>query len=219
MTGSLRRSAQLWGVVCLLLVCALDQALAQFGLHRSAPAAAPGGFAGWILAEQARFYLMLSSTLREAKANGSAAYTLLGISFIYGIFHAAGPGHGKAVISSYLVANDETWKRGIALSFAAAILQAVTAVERLDSTKRIWRHNKRTSRTITLELAEDDAQAAQDEALAQHHAADVPAPGAEDHAHPDLPSPLGDGVRGHAVNADGAQQQGHDRGHPEERQG
>ena len=71
---------------------------------------------------------MLSSMIREAKANGSAAYTLIGISFIYGIFHAAGPGHGKAVISSYLVANDETWRRGIALSFAAAILQALTAI-------------------------------------------------------------------------------------------
>src|SRR5690606_33359606 len=37
-------------------------------------------------------------------------------------------GHGKAVISSYLVANDETWKRGVLLSFASAMLQAVTAV-------------------------------------------------------------------------------------------
>src|SRR6185369_13894515 len=48
--------------------------------------------------------------------------------FLYGVFHAAGPGHGKAVISSYLVANDETWRRGIVLSFASALLQAFTAV-------------------------------------------------------------------------------------------
>ena len=52
----------------------------------------------------------------------------MGISFIYGIFHAAGPGHGKAVISSYLVANEETWRRGIILSFASALLQAISAV-------------------------------------------------------------------------------------------
>ncbi|MCW5686858.1 MAG: nickel/cobalt transporter, partial [Pseudolabrys sp.] len=45
-----------------------------------------------------------------------------------GVFHAAGPGHGKAVISSYLVANDETWRRGVVLSFASALLQAVVAV-------------------------------------------------------------------------------------------
>jgi nickel/cobalt exporter len=52
----------------------------------------------------------------------------MGISFAYGIFHAAGPGHGKAVISSYLVANEETWKRGITLSFLSALLQALVAV-------------------------------------------------------------------------------------------
>jgi nickel/cobalt transporter (NicO) family protein len=116
-------------IICLLLVIgAAAPALAQFGLHRGAPPPQPSGFAGWILAEQARFYRMLSSTIRAAKADGSAAYTLLGISFIYGIFHAAGPGHGKAVISSYLVANNETWRRGVVLSFAAAVLQALTAI-------------------------------------------------------------------------------------------
>jgi nickel/cobalt exporter len=87
-----------------------------------------GGFAGYILAKQAEFYRMLSSTIRAAKTDGSAAYTLMGISFLYGIFHAAGPGHGKAVISSYLVANNETWKRGVILSFASAILQALVAI-------------------------------------------------------------------------------------------
>jgi ABC-type nickel/cobalt efflux system permease component RcnA len=51
-----------------------------------------------------------------------------GISFAYGIFYAAGPGHGKAVISSYLVANEETARRGIVLSFASAFLQALVAV-------------------------------------------------------------------------------------------
>jgi nickel/cobalt exporter len=50
------------------------------------------------------------------------------LSFLYGIFHAAGPGHGKAVISGYVVANEETWKRGVILSFASALLQALVAV-------------------------------------------------------------------------------------------
>ena len=67
-------------------------------------------------------------SFRAAKSDGSAVWTLLGISFVYGIFHAAGPGHGKAVISSYLVANDETWRRGVVLSFASALLQAFVAV-------------------------------------------------------------------------------------------
>lgn len=71
---------------------------------------------------------MLSGAIRAAKADGSAAATLMGISFAYGIFHAAGPGHGKAVISSYVVANNETWKRGVMLSFASAVLQAFVAI-------------------------------------------------------------------------------------------
>jgi nickel/cobalt exporter len=66
--------------------------------------------------------------IRAAKTDGTALWGLMGISFLYGVFHAAGPGHGKAVISSYVLANEETWRRGIALSFASALLQAATAV-------------------------------------------------------------------------------------------
>ncbi|HET9615882.1 MAG TPA: nickel transporter, partial [Pseudolabrys sp.] len=119
-------------VFAVALVCiAADAALAQpFGMPRGAapPPAPVGGLTGYILAKQAEFYRLLSGTIRAAKADGSAGWTLLGISFLYGIFHAAGPGHGKAVISSYLVANDETWRRGIILSFASALLQALTAI-------------------------------------------------------------------------------------------
>jgi nickel/cobalt exporter len=113
----------------LFVVVAVDAAFAQpFGMTRAASPAEVGGLTGWILAKQAEFYRMFSGLIRASKSDGSAAYTLLGISFLYGIFHAAGPGHGKAVISSYLVANDETWRRGIVLSFASAILQAFTAI-------------------------------------------------------------------------------------------
>jgi ABC-type nickel/cobalt efflux system permease component RcnA len=99
-----------------------------FGAPRAAPDAQAGGIVGWLLAKQSEFYREMSSTIRAAKSDGSAVWTLLAISFAYGIFHAAGPGHGKAVISSYLVANEETAKRGIALSFASALMQALIAV-------------------------------------------------------------------------------------------
>jgi nickel/cobalt transporter (NicO) family protein len=109
-----------------------DGAFAQagpFGAPRSqAPAPPVGGVLGWIFAKQAEFYRQFSSLLRAAKADGSAAWSLFGLSFLYGIFHAAGPGHGKAVISSYIVANNETWTRGVVLSFASALLQALVAV-------------------------------------------------------------------------------------------
>ena len=118
---------------CLLAAGVLDVALAQgtpFGAPRGAPAPLPpaDGIIGWIFAKQAEFYQSFSRIIRAAKTDGSAVWTLLGVSFLYGIFHAAGPGHGKAVISSYLVANEETWRRGIVLSFASAFLQAFVAV-------------------------------------------------------------------------------------------
>jgi nickel/cobalt exporter len=113
----------------LLVFAAIDAASAQpFGMSHSREAPHLGPIAGWILAKQAEFYRMFSGTIRAAKTDGSAAWSLLGISFLYGIFHAAGPGHGKAVISSYMVANNETWRRGVALSFAAALMQALTAI-------------------------------------------------------------------------------------------
>jgi ABC-type nickel/cobalt efflux system permease component RcnA len=126
----------IWVVVgaaaAIALTAALmsDPAFAQanpFGAPRTA-APPPDGIVGWLLAKQSEFYRGLSGAIRAAKADGSAVWTLFGLSFAYGVFHAAGPGHGKAVISSYVVANGETWWRGVVLSFASAILQAIVAV-------------------------------------------------------------------------------------------
>jgi ABC-type nickel/cobalt efflux system permease component RcnA len=50
------------------------------------------------------------------------------VSFLDGIVHAAGPGHGKVVISSYLIANEARIRRGVAIAFIAAFLQACVAV-------------------------------------------------------------------------------------------
>lgn len=121
-------------VACAALVAAdglIHALLAQTpfgGRLTTPPPQEASGVIGWILAKQAEFYRAMSSTIRAAKTDGSAFWTLLGISFAYGVFHAAGPGHGKAVISSYLVANEETARRGIVLSFVSAMLQALVAV-------------------------------------------------------------------------------------------
>jgi len=133
-SGARTRLTRCIALAAVILVLALaadalaNAASAQagpFGALRPAPIT---GIAGWILAKQALFYRALSGLIRASKTDGSAYWGLMSISFIYGIFHAAGPGHGKAVIASYLLANEETWRRGIALSFASALLQALTAV-------------------------------------------------------------------------------------------
>ena len=121
-----------FALIGIALVLGATDALAQnpFGAPKGAPPPPPppAGVTGWLLAKQAEFYRLLSGAIRNAKTDGSAAWLLMGLSFAYGIFHAAGPGHGKAVISSYLVANEETWKRGIVLSFASALVQALVAI-------------------------------------------------------------------------------------------
>ena len=124
-------------VAAVILAAGLvDHALAQgfgarspFGGPRPGTAPVPvGGIVGWLFAKQAEFYRQFSGLIRAAKVDGTAAWSLMGVSFVYGIFHAAGPGHGKAVISSYLVANEETWVRGVVLSFLSALMQSAVAV-------------------------------------------------------------------------------------------
>ena len=50
------------------------------------------------------------------------------LSFGYGIFHAAGPGHGKTVISAWLLATENELKRGIVIAFLSSIIQALVAI-------------------------------------------------------------------------------------------
>jgi nickel/cobalt transporter (NicO) family protein len=132
MKNNRRIALNCMAIMALAIVAdaALQSALAQnpFGGPPAAPDAQIGGIVGWLMTKQSEFYHEMSSTIRAAKADGSAVWTLLAISFGYGIFHAAGPGHGKTVISSYLVANEETARRGIVLSFVSALMQSLIAV-------------------------------------------------------------------------------------------
>lgn len=97
-----------------------------FGLAREAAPAATG-LGGAILALQASFYRSLQGALAALKG-GAGPWALVALGFAYGVFHAAGPGHGKAVISAYLLASGRALRRGLGLSLAAALLQAVVAI-------------------------------------------------------------------------------------------
>ena len=71
----------------------------------------------------------LSDALRAIQVDGFQASIILAtLSFVYGVLHAAGPGHGKVIISTYLLSHESQLRRGIALSFAAALTQGLTAV-------------------------------------------------------------------------------------------
>jgi ABC-type nickel/cobalt efflux system permease component RcnA len=84
----------------------------------------------WIMEKQALMHRELATAVRRFKSADpfSAALLLMAISFAYGVLHAVGPGHGKAVISSYVLADGQTVRRGILLSFMAALIQAFSAL-------------------------------------------------------------------------------------------
>ncbi|MBX9588319.1 MAG: nickel/cobalt transporter [Hyphomonadaceae bacterium] len=84
----------------------------------------------WVMEKQALMHRELATAVRRFKTANpfDAALLLAAISFAYGVLHAAGPGHGKAVISSYVLADGQTVRRGILLSFMAALIQALSAL-------------------------------------------------------------------------------------------
>ena len=84
----------------------------------------------WVLEKQAQFNRELAAAVRSLKTASplSATLMLAALSFAYGVLHAAGPGHGKAVISSYVLADGRTVRRGILLAFLAALIQALSAL-------------------------------------------------------------------------------------------
>ena len=67
---------------------------------------------------------------REIKTSNSKKpfIALILISFLYGILHAAGPGHGKAVTFSYFLSRREHIKKGILLGNLISFFHALSAV-------------------------------------------------------------------------------------------
>jgi len=83
----------------------------------------------FIYEQQRGFSRSLSDAVAGLKnASEGATVTLISLGFLYGIFHAIGPGHGKAVISTYALTHETQFRRTIGLSFAAAIVQGLSAI-------------------------------------------------------------------------------------------
>ena len=52
----------------------------------------------------------------------------LAIAFVYGVFHAFGPGHGKFIIVSYFLGRDARVGRGIVMAIQVAIVHVIAAI-------------------------------------------------------------------------------------------
>ncbi|MGV8840138.1 MAG: nickel/cobalt transporter [Bauldia sp.] len=123
------------GITLAIVLSSAALAQGPFGVGTPEPAIMPGtggGLFGPLFAQiaawQSEFYRTLTGALAALREDGAAFWLLGGVSFLYGIFHAAGPGHGKAVISAYILASGETLRRGVLIAFIASFVQALVAV-------------------------------------------------------------------------------------------
>lgn len=84
----------------------------------------------YVQSEQQRLHRALAGAIRTLRAEGSAAaaWGLISLSFLYGLFHAAGPGHGKAVLSTYLLTQPTAMRRSLLLAAASSFMQGLTAI-------------------------------------------------------------------------------------------
>ncbi|MBB42919.1 MAG: hypothetical protein CMM44_04045 [Rhodospirillaceae bacterium] len=84
----------------------------------------------WIFDQQRAFHKELIVSIQNIKNKSSytASISLISLSFLYGIFHAAGPGHGKAVITSYLATQPEKRVSAILLATGSSLIQGITAL-------------------------------------------------------------------------------------------
>ncbi len=115
-----------------LLMPLAAHAGSPLGIGTAEPSFNTSGFGGpflmWVNFEQQRFYRALTQSLIAMRQDPWKLWTLVSLSFLYGVFHAAGPGHGKAVISSYMIANEIQLRRGILIAIISSFLQGITAL-------------------------------------------------------------------------------------------
>ena len=99
-----------------------------------------------LLVQFARLQRRLTETLsrqvrRVRRGETGAVVTLLLLSLAYGVLHAVGPGHGKAVIASVFLGRDARVTRGIGIGFLISLLQVLTSIVAVAVLALIFRHS------------------------------------------------------------------------------
>jgi len=148
-TGGHKHAMRVWGVVIVLTALTalmywlwngLGNGLWNDGLL-------------WLFRQQTLLHRDLARAIRLVSQHGpAAAGSLIALSFAYGIFHAAGPGHGKAVIATYLGTNRVQLKRGLLLSLLSALMQGVTAIVLVEALVGIMGWSLRRAQGAALQL-------------------------------------------------------------------
>ncbi|MFT7824256.1 MAG: high frequency lysogenization protein HflD [Sulfurimonas sp.] len=58
----------------------------------------------------------------------SAALSVIGIAFVYGVIHAVGPGHGKALVGLYFLREGGSYRQALKMGYLIAIVHALSAL-------------------------------------------------------------------------------------------
>ena len=75
---------------------------------------------------QREFNQLISGYLHEIKQQPVYAGSLLiAVSFLYGVFHALGPGHGKFIIAGYLATHQTKLGRSMQITFFSSLTQGL----------------------------------------------------------------------------------------------
>jgi ABC-type nickel/cobalt efflux system permease component RcnA len=84
----------------------------------------------WLVTQQRQVNRLINTQLAAIKRgeNDGALWGGLLIAFLYGVFHVAGPGHGKTVIAGYFLGHHASWGRGIAMACWMALSHVVAAI-------------------------------------------------------------------------------------------
>lgn len=79
---------------------------------------------------QQEFQSIIASNFRDIKEENSllSIVTILGISLIYGIIHALGPGHGKALVAGYFLGNNHSYKKAFKMGYLISFIHALSAL-------------------------------------------------------------------------------------------
>ncbi len=83
----------------------------------------------WAVTAQREFQNAMAAALRAVQAGEPAAIlSLCGATALYGVVHAAGPGHGKVLLGGAALASGATMRRMTVLTLVSSLAQAATAI-------------------------------------------------------------------------------------------
>lgn len=96
------------------------------GINQSSPK----GFIARTTLLQLKLKQKMSGLIRDVKKEGRIAplIVLVGIAFAYGVLHAAGPGHGKLIATSYVLSHQCTLARGLIIAVLIALVHGISGI-------------------------------------------------------------------------------------------